>query len=69
MTNTITKDEAISLYGSAEKLADALGIERQAVYMWKADAIPVRRYLQLRYELKKDWFNANGRLLKKAKPS
>lgn len=58
----ITRQQAIDLYGSAAKLADALGYtSRHAVYMWpKAGAIPREPYLRLRYELKPEAFDVKG---------
>lgn len=63
----ISRAQAIALYGSAIKLADALGYKsRHAVYMWpKAGPIPREPYLRLRYELKPEAFTADGRLLPK----
>ena len=61
----ITRQQAVDLYGSVPKLADALGYtSRHAVYMWGgADAvIPREPYLRLRYELKPEAFNKNGKL-------
>lgn len=64
---TITRDEAIGLYGTAIDLAKALGYERAAVYMWPADAIPELPYLRLRYELRPEAFKANGDLRVRAR--
>lgn len=66
---TITRDEAISLYGSAQCLSDALGYKsRHAVYMWPKDGpIPREPYLRLRYELKPEAFKADGALRVRAK--
>lgn len=59
----ITRNEAVSLYGSVAGLAKALGVERQAIYLWGKDKpIPEQRYLQLRYQLKPDAFTAAGSL-------
>lgn len=62
----ITRQQAIDLYGSAIALAAALGYtSRHAVYMWPKDAaIPNEPYLRLRYELKPECFDADGRLKK-----
>lgn len=64
----ITRNEAITLYGSASALADALGYaSRHAVYMWpKTGPIPREPYLRLRYELKPHLFDAAGKLRKEA---
>jgi hypothetical protein len=59
---TITKDEAIRLYGSGRQLALALGIKPAAVYQW-GDTIPLARYLDLRYRLKPEAFDADGALI------
>lgn len=58
----ITRQQAIDLYESAAKLADALGYtSRHAVYMWpKEGAIPREPYLRLRYELRPEAFDAKG---------
>lgn len=66
---TITRDQAIGLYGSAPELADALGYKsRHAIYMWpKEGPIPREPYLRLRYELKPEAFKANGQLKSKAR--
>lgn len=59
----ITRQQAIDLYGSAIKLADALGYaSRHAIYMWPDEAIPALPYLKLRYELKPEAFNDDGSL-------
>lgn len=43
----MTKKEAIAIFGSGVKLADALGIKPQAVYQW-GDDIPELREHQIR---------------------
>lgn len=60
----LTRQQAIDLFGSAIKLADALGYtSRHAVYMWpKKGAIPEGPYLKIRYELKPEAFNKDGSL-------
>ena len=40
------KQDAIRFYGSVQKLAQALGIERQAIYQWK-DEVPRLRAFEL----------------------
>jgi hypothetical protein len=64
----ITRQDAINLYGSAAALAEALGYaSRHAVYMWPKDgAIPEGAYMKLRYQLKPDAFDADGKLVKAA---
>lgn len=62
----ITRNEALALYGgSAVQLAEALGYtSRHAVYMWpKEGSIPEAAYLKLRYQLKPDCFDADGRVV------
>lgn len=63
---TITRQEAISLYGSAIKLAAALKYKsRHAIYMWpKKGPIPDAPYMKLRYQLKPEAFTASGSLKK-----
>lgn len=62
---TINRYQAIALYGSAPKLATALGYNsRHAVYNWPAKgSIPREPYMRLRYELKPEAFDADGKLL------
>lgn len=60
---TITKEQAIRLYGSGRQLALALGINPAAVYQWAEAAIPLARYLDLRYRLKPEAFDADGALI------
>ena len=62
----ITRQEAFDLYGSAAKLAEALGYKsRHAVYMWpKKGPIPREPYLRLRYELRPEAFDRHGRITK-----
>lgn len=45
-TPSMLKKDAISHFGSVTALADALGIERQAIYMWGAQ-VPIRRQYEL----------------------
>jgi hypothetical protein len=56
----VTKDEAITLFGSVEKLRIALGLKtRSAIYMWPADKpIPEVHELRIRHELKPEAFAA-----------
>lgn len=41
----MTKDEAITHFGGVVALADALGINRQAIYQW--DEVPDKQQLRL----------------------
>lgn len=53
----ISKQDAISAYGTQEALADALGISRTAVTMWSdTKPIPERHALKLQYVLKPELF-------------
>lgn len=45
------RDEAIALFGTQQKLADALNCAQSSVCEWKEDLIPLHRALQIR-ELK-----------------
>lgn len=57
----IFKKDAVSIYGTQQALADALGISRSAVAMWADNKpIPAEHALRLRYELKPGAFNKNG---------
>ena len=53
----ITKEEAIGMYRTVSRLADALRITRQAIYLWK-DGEPIPEYyaLKLRFVLKPELF-------------
>lgn len=58
---TITRQQAIELYGSAAALAEALGYaSRHAVYMWAKERVPREPYLRLRYELRPEAFDRRG---------
>jgi hypothetical protein len=59
----VTKKQAIGLYGSASKLARALEYTRSAVSQWDDEEIPESVYLKLRYQLKPECFDADGRFL------
>lgn len=53
----ITKEKAVSLFGTPLALAEALGIERANIYMWPdKDPIPEKHALRIRYELKPEAF-------------
>jgi len=64
----LTRQQAIELFGSAVKLAEALGYtSRHAVYMWpKEGPIPNEPFMRIRYQLKPEAFKADGTLRKKA---
>lgn len=51
----MTKTEAIQKAGSAYKLAQVLGLTRQAISKW-GDTVPVFREQHLR-EIRPEWFN------------
>lgn len=60
---TITRNEAVSLYPSLTALAKDLGVTRAAVYFWAADEpAPEWVYIKLRYVLKPDAFTESGKL-------
>ncbi len=40
----MTKQEAIELFGTIRKLADALGVTEQAIYAWGDTVPPLRAY-------------------------
>lgn len=72
----ITRTQAVALYGgSVSDLAAALGYtSRHAVYMWKKDEpVPESAYLKLRYQLRPEAFDKNGKLIvaksKKPRPA
>jgi len=48
MKNKITYEAAVEHFGGPKKLADALGISRQAVHGW-GGVIPELRQYQIRY--------------------
>lgn len=59
----IFKKDAVSIYGTQQALADALGISRSAVAMWADNRpIPAEHALRLRYELKPEAFDKAGRI-------
>ena len=52
-TVVMTKRQAVKLFGNQNKLAQALGITRQAVGLWvDKDPIPSKHALRIYYELK-----------------
>jgi len=57
MKKRITKEQAIGMYTSVAKLAAALNISRQAVYLWPdGSEIPELYDLKIRYELRPELF-------------
>jgi DNA-binding XRE family transcriptional regulator len=48
----MTKKEAIKLYGTKRKLAEALGVSVQAVNAWNEKQIPKLREYQIRETVK-----------------
>lgn len=59
----IKKEEAIAIYGSPRKLAQALDIKPPSIYGWKnGEDIPEAQYLKLRFILKPHLFDTYGRL-------
>jgi len=62
---TITRKEAVALYGNLTKLASELGVTRAAVYLWpESKPVPEWVYLKLRFVLKPESFTPNGKLKK-----
>lgn len=61
----ITKEQAISLFGSVKELQAALGLKtHSAIYMWRdGEPIPENHELKIRYQLKPEAFSADGQLL------
>lgn len=61
----ITRQQAIDLFGSAIQLAADLGYtSRHAIYMWPKDGpIPEGAFLKIRYQLKPDAFDGDGKLI------
>lgn len=65
---TITKEQAIRLFGSVKALQTALGLgTHSAIYMWRdGEPIPENHALRIRYELRPEAFDATGNLLEQA---
>lgn len=64
MPRMITRSQAVALYDNSVKaLQSALGLRSHAsIYMWPPDEpIPEVHYLRLRYQLKPEAFDADGR--------
>lgn len=60
--NQITKEQAVSLFGTPRQLAAALGITVHAIYMWgDGKPIPMPRQWQIRL-LRPDAFDSSGQL-------
>jgi DNA-binding transcriptional regulator YiaG len=55
----ITKEQAVSLFGTQSALAEALGITKGAVSQWRdGEPIPEAQALKLRYEIAPEAFKA-----------
>lgn len=55
----ITKERAVSAFGSQTKLAEALGISKAAVSKWPpGEPIPQKQALRLYYQIKPEAFRA-----------
>ena len=57
---TISKEQAVEMFGSRQALADALGISIQAVGQWRDDRIPEKQAMRIRYELKPELFSVGS---------
>lgn len=63
------RHEALALYNNSYRnLANALGVTREAIHMWRrhGDVVPEAAYLKLRFILKPDAFYKNGKLKRSA---
>jgi len=57
MNIEITKEQAIGMFLTVAKLAEALGITRQAIYLWPdGENIPEGYALKIRYQLRPELF-------------
>ena len=57
MDNKVIKERAVKLFGNEARLAEALGITRQAVNQWgQWDPIPERHALKIIHVLKPEEF-------------
>jgi hypothetical protein len=66
MARMITRAQAVALYdNSVRALQSALGLRSHAsIYMWHPDEpIPEVHYLRLRYQLKPEAFDKDGRYI------
>lgn len=63
--HTITKEQAIRLFGSVKSLQTALGLKtHSAIYMWPdGEPIPENHALRIRYQLKPEAFDQAGNLI------
>jgi DNA-binding XRE family transcriptional regulator len=62
MKEIITKEQAIGMYRDKYKLAEALGITRQAIDFWpEGKPIPEVHALKIRYVLRPELFESNKR--------
>lgn len=62
----LTKNDAITLFGSRKSLQTALGLQSHAsISMW-GEFVPVHHALRIRYELKPQAFKKDGSLKKSA---
>jgi hypothetical protein len=63
--NTLTKSQAIHLFGSIKELQSALGLKtHSAISMWSnVGPIPDVHYLRIRHQLRPEAFDAAGNLL------
>jgi len=52
----MTKSEAIEIFGSSKKVADALGITKGAVSNWPKESIPRARELEIKHILRPELF-------------
>ena len=54
-TIVMTKKQAVKLFGNQNRLAEALGISRQAVGQWEdSKPIPSKQALRIYYEIKSE---------------
>lgn len=59
MSIEITKEQAIGMFLTVAKLAEALGITRQAIYAWPDGSnIPEGYALKIRYQLRPELFDS-----------
>ncbi len=62
MSVEITKQQAIGMFLTVAKLAEALKITRQAVYLWPDDRpIPEGYALKIQYELRPELFDKKSK--------
>lgn len=65
----LTKEQAISLFGSRREMQEALGLKSHAaISMWTdGEPIPELHELRIRHQLKPEAFTADGSLKRTAK--